>query len=97
VIASFKDKGTEDVFNNEDTRAARKTCPREIWKVAQRKLAMIEAAAVLTDLRVPPGNELKKLKEDRAGQQSIRINDQSRVCFVWTAKGAEDVEITDYH
>ncbi|HVS60607.1 MAG TPA: type II toxin-antitoxin system RelE/ParE family toxin [Gemmatimonadaceae bacterium] len=55
------------------------------------------AAAVLTDLRVPPGNELKKLKRDRAGQQSIRINDQYRVCFVWTAKGAEDVEITDYH
>lgn len=56
VIASFRDKGTEDVFNNEDTRAARKACPREIWKVAQRKLAMIEAAAVLTDMRVTPGN-----------------------------------------
>ena len=69
----------------------------KIWKVAQRKLAMIEAAAVLSDLRVPPGNELKKLKGDRAGQQSIRINDQYRVCFVWTDKGAEDVEITDYH
>lgn len=97
MIVSFKDKGTEDVFNNEDTKAARKTCPREIWKVAQRKLAMIEAAAVLTDLRVTPGNALEKLKRDRAGQQSIRINDRYRVCFVWTDRGAERVEITDYH
>jgi proteic killer suppression protein len=97
VIASFKDKGTEDVFDNEDTKAARKTCPREIWKVAQRKLAMIEAAAMITDLRMTPGNALEKLKRDRAGQQSIRINDQYRICFVWTEKGADDVEITDYH
>jgi proteic killer suppression protein len=97
VIASFKDKGTEDVFDNEDTKAARKTCPREIWKVAQRKLAMIEAAAMITDLRMTPGNALEKLKRDRAGQQSIRINDQYRICFVWTDKGAKDVEITDYH
>jgi proteic killer suppression protein len=97
VIASFEDKGTEDVFNNEDTRAARRTCPREIWNVAQRKLAMIEAAAALGDLRVPPGNELEKLKRNRAGQHSIRINNQYRVCFVWTDNGAENVEITDYH
>lgn len=97
MIASFKDKGTEDVFDNEDTKAARNKCPREIWKVAQRKLAMIEAAAMLTDLRVTPGNALEKLKRDRAGQQSIRINDQYRICFVWTDNGAEDVEITDYH
>lgn len=97
MIAGFRDKGTEDVFNNEDTRAARKTCPREIWNVAQRKLAMIEAAALLSDLRVPRGNELEKLKRDRAGQHSIRINDQYRICFAWTDTGAEDVEITDYH
>ena len=97
MIASFKDKGTEDVFDNEDTKAARKTCPREIWKVAQRKLAMTEAAAMIADLRVTPGNALEKLKRDRAGQQSIRINDQYRICFVWTDKGAEGVEITDYH
>lgn len=58
---------------------------------------MIEAAAVLTDLRVTPGNALEKLKRDRAGQQSIRINDRYRICFVWTDKGAERVEITDYH
>jgi proteic killer suppression protein len=97
VIASFEDRGTEDVFNNEDTKAARKTCPRDIWNVAQRKLAMIEAAAMLSDLKAPPGNELKKLKGDRAGQHSIRVNDQYRVCFAWTDKGAEAVEITDYH
>lgn len=58
---------------------------------------MIEAAAQLSDLRVPRGNELEKLKRDRDGQYSIRINNQYRVCFVWTVNGAEDVEITDYH
>lgn len=97
MIVSFRDKGTDDLYNNEDTRAARRTCPREIWKVAQRKLEMIQNAVLMVDLRVPPNNRLEKLKDDRAGQHSIRINDQYRICFVWTEKGAEDVEITDYH
>jgi proteic killer suppression protein len=68
-----------------------------IATVARRKLRQLEIAARLDDLRVPPGNRLEALKGDRAGQHSIRINDQFRVCFRWTAAGAEDVEIVDYH
>lgn len=97
MIVNFKNKGTEDVFNNEDTKAARKVCPSEIWGVAQRKLDMLQAALTRQDLRVPPSNELEKLSKDRKGQSSIRINRKYRVCFMWTDKGAEDVEIADYH
>lgn len=68
-----------------------------IATVARRKLRQLEIAARLEDLRVPPGNRLEALKGDRAGQHSIRINDQFRVCFRWTAAGAEGVEIVDYH
>lgn len=71
--------------------------PPELVRAAENKLAMIEAAAVLADLRSPPGNRLHPLKGSRAGQHAIRINDQWRVCFVWRNGGAEDVEITDYH
>jgi proteic killer suppression protein len=97
VIRSFKTPGTEDVFSGESTKAARKTCPEAIWPVAARKLDMINYAARLEDLQTPPGNELEKLRGDRKGQHSIRINRQFRVCFVWTGDGATDVEITDYH
>ena len=65
--------------------------------MANRKLLIIDAAEALNDLRVPPGNRLEQLRGDRAGQHSIRINDQWRICFNWTASGAADVEITDYH
>lgn len=65
--------------------------------VARRKLAMLDAAAALRDLATPPGNRLEALKDDRAGQHSIRINSQFRVCFVWTDDGPKDVEIVDYH
>jgi proteic killer suppression protein len=68
-----------------------------IESVARRKVRQLELAARLDDLRVPPGNRLEGLKGDRAGQHSIRINDQWRLCFRWTDGGAEDVEITDYH
>ncbi len=68
-----------------------------IADVARRKLRQLEIAAHLSDLRVPPGNRLEALKGNRAGQHSIRINDQWRLCFSWTASGAEDVEIVDYH
>ncbi len=97
MIVSFRDKGTEDVYNGEDTKTARRTCPREIWRVACRKLDMIESAPVLSDLRSPRNNRLEKLSGNRVGQHSIRINDQYRICFVWGEPGAEDVEITDYH
>ena len=68
-----------------------------IADVARRKLRQLDVAGQLGDLRVPPGNRLEALKVNRAGQQSIRINDQWRVCFRWTKAGAEDVEIVDYH
>jgi len=66
-------------------------------KVARRKLKMVDAAVILSDLRMPPGNQLEALTGDRKGQHSIRINDQWRVCFVWTPEGPTDVEIVDYH
>jgi len=68
-----------------------------IEAVARRKLRQLEIAGRLEDLRVPPGNRLETLTGDRAGQHSIRVNDRFRVCFRWTARGAEDVEIVDYH
>lgn len=71
--------------------------PANILQVARRKLFMIDNAETLEDLRVPPGNRLEALKGDRAGQHSIRINDQFRICFRWNDGGAEDVEIVDYH
>ncbi len=97
MIASFRTAGTEDIFAGMDSGDARRTCPSHLWKVARRKLDALNAAANLADLRVPPGNQLEALKNDRAGQHSIRINRQYRVCFVWTADGPAEVEITDYH
>ena len=70
---------------------------RSIERVARRKLLQIHAATELASLRVPPGNRLEALKADRKGQHSIRINDQWRICFVWTPAGPEQVEIVDYH
>lgn len=97
MIVRFKNRGTEDVFNHEDTRAARNVCPNAIWKIAQRKLDYLQAARSLRDLKSPPGNELERLRRDTSGQHSIKINDQYRVCFVWTDDGPDQVEITDYH
>jgi len=97
VIRSFHDKGTEDVFHGRATKAARKTLPSNLLRVAQRKLDQLNQAAILDDLRVPPGNQLEALKADRRGQHAIRINDQFRVCFVWTEMGPQRVEMTDYH
>jgi proteic killer suppression protein len=97
AIISFADNGTEDVFDGTDSRAARRICPSNIWSVARRKLDVVNAAAELADLRFPPGNRLELLKGNRAGQYSIRINEQYRICFRWTEQGAEAVEIADYH
>ena len=97
MILSFRDKGTEDVFNGWATRAARKRCPQNLWRVARRKLDQIDSAERLDDLRVPPGNRLEALQLERKGQHSIRINDQFRVCFEWTPAGPATVEIVDYH
>ena len=89
VIVSFRDGGTEDVFNGHTARLALRTCPLPIWEVAQRKLDQLDSAAILGDLRVPPGN--------RRGQHSIRINERYRICFMWTDAGPAEVEIIDYH
>ena len=93
MIRSFRDKTTEAVFNGERPKGF----PADLVKVARRKLRYLNAAANLSDLRAPPGNRLEALKADRAGQHSIRINDQFRICFVWTPEGPVAVEITDYH
>ena len=97
MILSFKDVGTQDIFNGENTKSARKTCPQTLFDVVFRKLDQIDSAVELNDLRVPPGNRLEALKGDRTGQHSIRINDQYRICFIWTNSGATEVEIVDYH
>ncbi|MBI4770277.1 MAG: type II toxin-antitoxin system RelE/ParE family toxin [Chloroflexi bacterium] len=97
MIQAFKDAGTEDVFNGGSTRAARKTCPERLWKTAVRRLDQLDSVTALHELRVPPGNRLEALTGDRRGQHSIRINDQYRICFIWTELGPDQVEIVDYH
>jgi len=97
VIAGFRRQGTLDIFNGENIAAARKTCPRLLWRVAARKLDQLDSITALEELRVPPGNRLEALHSDREGQHSIRINSQYRICFVWTANGPDQVEIVDYH
>ena len=97
MIRSFKDPGAEDLFYGRNTKLARKTCPRQIWKIAARKLDQLDSVEQLNDLLVPPGNKLEALSGDRQGQFSIRINEQYRVCFFWTETGPADVEIVDYH
>lgn len=93
MIVSIKGKFAEAVVAG---RAA-KGFPSVLLAVAERRMQAIENAHVLGDLRSPPGNRLEALKGNRAGQHSIRINDQWRICFVWTHAGAEEVEIVDYH
>jgi proteic killer suppression protein len=93
VIGSFRNKTTEAVFNGESAKGF----PADLVNVARRKLRYVNAASDLGDLRSPPGNRLEALAGGRRGQHSIRINDQFRVCFVWTAEGPAEVEIVDYH
>jgi proteic killer suppression protein len=97
MIQNFKTKGTEDVFNGISSREARQTCPNALWRVAARKLDQLDAVEMLNELRIPPGNRLEQLSGERRGQYSIRINDQYRICFLWTISGPDQVEIVYYH
>ena len=97
MIVSFRNVGTEDIFDGNNSREARRLCPQRLWKGVGRKLEQLDSATALDDLRVPPGNRLEALDRDREGQYSIRINDQYRICFLWTELGAAEVEIVDYH
>jgi toxin HigB-1 len=97
VIGSFRDTATEDLFNGRNTKAARATLPRELWRIAARRLDHLDSAVRLDDLRSPPGNRLEALKGDREGQYSIRINERYRICFRWSTDGPSDVEVVDYH
>jgi toxin HigB-1 len=92
MIQSFADKNTEKL-----ARLERVVKFVQFERIALRKLTQLEVAEKLDDLRVPPGNRLEQLKGNRAGQYSIRINDQYRICFVWTEQGPGNVEICDYH
>lgn len=93
MIESFASKETEKIFLGQVSRQL----PSDIQKTARRKLLYLHEAEDVQDLRAPPGNRLEKLSGDRAGQYSIRINDQWRICFNWVADTAQDVEIVDYH
>ena len=93
MIQSFADRDTKRLFQREPVRRF----PAELQRLLLRKLGLVDAAELLEDLRVPPGNRLEKLKGDRAGQHSIRVNDQWRICFRWKDGNAYDVEIVDYH
>ena len=96
-MLSFKNRATEDIFNGKATKSALRLGPKNIWKIAFRKLDQLDSVLFLDELRMPPGNRLEALSRDRKGQHSIRINDQYRICFKWTEMGPTDAEITDYH
>lgn len=97
MVRSFKNSATEDLYFGRDTKAARKALPASLTRQGGKRFDALDAAALLADLRIPPGNRLEALKRDREGQHSIRINDQYRICFRWTDGGPEDVEVVDYH
>ncbi|NOT08040.1 MAG: plasmid maintenance system killer protein [Gemmatimonadales bacterium] len=97
MIRSFANGATEDLFNGLDSRRARRACPVALWPVARRKLTQVNRVRELRELSVPPGNRLERLRGARAGQHSIRVNDQYRICFRWEDGYADHVEVTDYH
>jgi proteic killer suppression protein len=93
----FAGRATRDLYNGVASKPALKVVPAELRQRALDKLTLLDAAVSLDQLKIPPGNRLEALRGDRAGQHSIRINDQFRICFGWTDVGAIDVEIVDYH
>ena len=97
MIESFYNQATEDIFEGINTKNARKTCPKNLWRIASRKLDQLDSISTLEELKIPPGNRLEALSGNRNDQFSIRINEQYRVCFSWSENGPSNVEITDYH
>ncbi len=97
MIQSFKNQIIEDIFNGKDSKQTRKLCPQILWKIAVRKFDQLDSVIDLAELRIPPSNKLEKLIGKREGQYSIRINNQYRICFIWTEQGPENIEIVDYH
>jgi len=93
MIVSFASKEAEKIFHGQFS----KKIPKDIQRTTRRKLLYLNRAVNLEDLLAPPGNRLEKLKGNRTGQHSIRINNQWRICFTWSGKSAKDVEIVDYH
>jgi proteic killer suppression protein len=96
VIQSFLDQTTSDLFRERNTRASRKI-PRQLWRSVYRKLKMLDVAAALSDLSVPPGNPLERLKGPQAHRHSVRINEQYRLTFRWEQGNAYEVKVEDYH
>lgn len=96
MIQSFDDAATADLFHGRDSRAARRL-PVTLWPIIRRKLDMLQAAHVLADLRVPPGNRLERLRGDRTGRYSIRVNDQYRITFRFEGGNSYEVLCEDYH
>ena len=96
MIQSFRDEAEADLFRDRDTRAARRI-PQALWRGAQRKLKLLDAAARLDDLVVPSGNRLAALKGDRAGRHSIRVSEQYRITFRWESGHAYEVDVEDSH
>jgi toxin HigB-1 len=97
MIVSFKDEGTRDIFVGQDTAQARRTCPVALWTAARKKLERLDIVPTLASLLEPPGNRLERLRGDRAGQYSVRVNQRYRLCFWWTDVGPAAVELVDYH
>ncbi|HQV30608.1 MAG TPA: type II toxin-antitoxin system RelE/ParE family toxin [Calditrichia bacterium] len=97
MIRSFANSASEDIFNGKQSKAARKLCPVNLWRIAARKFDQLDSVSTLEELNIPPGNRLERLSGDRKGQYSIRINDQYRICFTWLENEPNQVEIVDYH
>ncbi len=96
MIRSFADEATADIFRERNTRAAR-TIPKDLWRVAQRKLKMLDVAPRIEDMKSPPGNRLEALRGSRSGRYSVRVNDQYRITFRWETGNAFEVAVEDYH
>ena len=96
MIQTFRNTGTEDIYDDINSGVARRCCPQALWPIARRKLDQINRVQEVSELKAPPGNHVERLRGNRAGQYSIRINEQYRICFVWEDGHAYEVEIVDY-